>query len=112
MSLPTPHRKHYSEDTLYEYAIGALSRRMRTVAELKRAMRARLEDPQSEYAETLVELVIRRLKDHGYLNDSSYAAYYSALRRDNQKFGRCRVITELRTRGNHGSVIDKAVEAA
>jgi len=83
---------------------------MRTVAELKRLMRARVEEPESEYAETLVELVIRRLKDQGYLNDSKYAAYYSSMRRDNQKMGRLRVITELKTRGVHASVIDKAVE--
>jgi regulatory protein len=85
---------------------------MRTVAELKRLMRARIEDADSEYGQTLVELVIRRLKDQGYLNDSQYAAYYSSMRRDNQKLGRMRVITELKTRGVHASVIEKAVEAA
>lgn len=85
---------------------------MRTVAELKRLMRARIEDVDSEYGQTLVELVIRRLKDQGYLNDLQYAAYYSSLRRDNLKLGRMRVITELKTRGVHGSVIDKAVDAA
>jgi len=95
---------------MYEYAVAALARRMRTVAELKRLMRARVEDPEPEYAETLVELVIRRLKDQGYLNDSNYAAYYSSMRRDNQKFGRGRVITELKTRGVHASVIEKAVD--
>ena len=112
MTFSRPKRRHYSEDELYEYAVGALARRMRTVAELKRLMRARVEDPESEYAETLVELVIRRLKDQGYLNDSQYAASYSSLRRDNQKFGRLRVITELKTRGVHGSVIEKAIETA
>ena len=112
MPFSRPKRRTYSEDDLYEYAVAALARRMRTVAELKRLMRARLEDPESDYSETLVELVIRRLKDQGYLNDSQYAAYYSSMRRDNQKVGRRRVITELKTRGVHGSVIDKAVEAA
>ncbi|HLZ42263.1 MAG TPA: regulatory protein RecX [Candidatus Sulfotelmatobacter sp.] len=112
MAFSRPKRRSYSEDEMYEYAVGALARRMRTVAELKRLMRARVEEPESEYAETLVELVIRRLKDQGYLNDSQYAAYYSSMRRDNQKVGRRRVITELKTRGVHGSVIDKAVEAA
>ncbi|HKT88890.1 MAG TPA: RecX family transcriptional regulator [Candidatus Sulfotelmatobacter sp.] len=112
MSFSRPKRKTYSEDELYEYAVGALGRRMRTVAELKRLMRARIEDPESEYAETLVELVIRRLKDQGYLNDSKYAAYYSTMRRDGQKFGRGRVITELKTRGVHASVIEKEVDAA
>ncbi len=112
MAFSRPKRKQYSEDELYEYAVGALARRMRTVAELKRLMRVRIEEPQSEYGETLVELVIRRLKDQGYLNDSKYAAYYSSMRRDNQKLGRRRVITELKTRGVHAEVIEKAVETA
>ena len=112
MTFSRPKRRTYSEDELYEYAVGALARRMRTVAELKRMMRARIEEPESEYAETLVELVIRRLKDQGYLNDSQYAAYYSSTRRDNQKLGRMRVITELKTRGVHASVIEKAIETA
>ncbi len=112
MAFSRPKRKNYSEDELYEYAVGALARRMRTVAELKRLMRARIEEAESEYGQTLVELVIRRLKDQGYLNDSHYAAYYSSLRRDNQKLGRMRVTTELKMRGVHGDVIDKAVEAA
>jgi len=112
MAFSRPRRRTYTEDEMYEYAVNALARRMRTVAELKRLMRARVEEPESEYAETLVELVIRRLKDQGYLNDSKYAAYYSSMRRDNQKFGRARVITELKTRGVHGTVIDKAVNDA
>lgn len=112
MTFARPKRKQYSEDELYAYAVAALARRMRTVAELKRLMRARVEEPESEYSETLVDLIIRRLKDQGYLNDSNYAAYYSSMRRDNQKFGRGRVITELKTRGVHASVIEKAVETA
>ena len=112
MTFSRPKRRTYSEQELYEYAVGALARRMRTVAELKRLMRARIEEPESEYGETLVELVIRRLKDQGYLNDSQYAAYYSSMRRDNQKLGQRRVINELKTHGVHAAVIEKAVEAA
>ena len=112
MAFSRPKKKFYSEDELYEYAVGALARRMRTVAELKRLFRARVEDSESEYGRTLVELVIRRLKDRGYLNDSQYAAYFSSLRRDNQKFGRQRVVTDLKIKGVHGDVIDKAVDAA
>jgi len=112
MPFARPKKRFYSEDELYEYAVGALGRRMRTVAELKRLIRARVEEPDSEYARTLIELVIRRLKDRGYLNDSHYAAYFSSLRRDNQKFGRQRVVTDLKIKGVHGDVIDKAVDAA
>jgi regulatory protein len=112
MAFSRPKKKPHSEDQLYAYAVGALARRMRTVAELKRLMRARVEDAESEYGQTLIELVVRRLKDQGYLNDAQYAAYYSSLRRDNLKLGRMRVVTDLKTRGVHGSVIEKAVETA
>ena len=112
MAFSRPKRRPYTEEELYEYTVAALARRMRTVAELKRLMRARIEEPGSEYSKTLVECVIRRLKDQGYLNDSNYAAYYSSMRRDHQKFGRGRVVTELKTRGVHSSVIEKAIETA
>jgi regulatory protein len=107
MSFPRPRRKLETEAELYEYAIGALARRMRTVAEMKRLLRARVE--ADELGQTLVELIIRRLKDHGYLNDSRYAATFSTLRRDNEKLGRLRVITDLKAKGVHGEVIDKAI---
>lgn len=112
MAFARPKKRFYSEDDLYEYAVGALARRMRTVAELKRLFRARVDEAESEYGQTLIELVIRRLKDRGYLNDSQYAAYFSGLRRDNQKLGRMRVITDLKVKGVHGDVIEKAVNAA
>lgn len=104
-------RKTNSENELYEYAVGALGRRARSVAELKRLLRPRVE-ADTEFGQTLVELVIRRLKDRGYLNDANYAAAYSSFRRDNEKFGRRRVITDLKAKGVHGEVIDKAVDAA
>ena len=103
-------RKTESENELYEYAVGALGRRARSVAELKRLLRPRV-DADTEYGRTLMELVIRRLKDRGYLNDAQYAAAYSSFRRDNEKFGRRRVITDLKAKGVHSEVIDKAVDA-
>ncbi|HUA14294.1 MAG TPA: regulatory protein RecX [Verrucomicrobiae bacterium] len=112
MAFARPRKRSYSEDELYEYAVGALARRMRTVAELKRMMRARIEDAGSEYGQTLVELVIRRLKDQGYVNDSQYAAAYSSMRRDNQRYGRMRIVTELKAKGVHGEVIEKAIDTA
>jgi regulatory protein len=107
MSFSRP-KKTASEDELYEYAVGALARRMRSIAELKRLLRPRVES-DTEYGRTLVELVIRRLKDQGYLNDAKYAAAYSFFRRDNEKFGRRRVVTDLKVKGVHGEVIEKAV---
>src|SRR5246127_2663293 len=104
-------RKFETEAELYDYALGALGRRMRSTAELKRLMRQRVEI-DTEIGRTLIELVTRRLKDQGYLNDAKYAAAYSAFRRDNEKFGRMRVVTDLKVKGVHGDVIDQAVSAA
>jgi len=104
-------RKFDNESELYDYAVGALARRMRTVAELKRLLRQRV-DIETEIGKTLVELVTRRLKDQGYLNDAKYAAAYSAFRRDNEKFGRRRVITDLKAKGVVGDVLEQAVDAS
>src|ERR1700749_137306 len=104
-------RKLYTEEELYEYAVGSLGRRMRSVAELKRLLRQRVE-ADTEIGQTLVELVIRRLKDQGYLNDARYASTYSSYRRDNEKFGQRRIVTDLKAKGVHGEVIEKAVSAA
>jgi regulatory protein len=102
-------RKLETENELYDYAVGALGRRMRSIAELKRLLRKRV-DAETEIGQTLVELVIRKLKDQGHLNDAEYAAAYSAFRRDNEKFGRRRVTTDLKVKGVHAEVIDKAIE--
>jgi regulatory protein len=103
-------QKNYNEAELYDYAIGALSRKMRSVAELKRLLRQRVE--RGEVGELLVEMVILRLKEQKYLNDTNYAAAYSAYRRDNQKFGPRRIVTDLKAKGVHGDVIEKAVADA
>lgn len=104
-------RKIYAtEAELYEYAVNALARQMRTVADLKRLLRRRVE-AETDFGKTLVELVIRRLKDRGYLNDAKYAAAYSSYRRDNEKLGRLRVVTDLKRKGVHSEVIDTAMAA-
>ena len=109
MPFPRP-KKADTEDELYQYAVGALARRMRSVAELKRLLRRKVE-AETEYGQTLVELIIRKLKDQGYLNDARYAAAYSSFRRDNEKFGRRRVVTDLKAKGVHAEVIEQAVES-
>jgi regulatory protein len=101
-------RKLFTEAELYDYAVGALARRMRSVAELKRLLRNRVE-ADTEIGKTLVELIVVRLKDQGYLNDARYAAAFSSYRRDNEKFGRRRVVNDLKAKGVHGDVIEKAV---
>ena len=109
MSFGRP-RKLFTEAELYDYAVGALARRMRSVAELKRLLRNRVE-ADTEIGKTLVDLIIVRLKDQGYLNDAKYARAFSSYRRDNEKFGRMRVVNELKVKGVHGDVIEKAVSS-
>ena len=103
--------KIYDEAMLYEYAVGALSRKMRTIAELKRLMRQKVWQ-QGEVGQLLVEVVIAKLKQQKYLNDTTYAENYSRFRRENEKFGRIRVVQDLKAKGVHGNIIDKMVNAA
>jgi regulatory protein len=104
-------QKIYDEEMLYEYAIGALGRKMRTVAELKRVMRERVKQ-QGETGQLLVEVVIAKLKEQKYLNDTNYAESYSRFRKENEKFGRQRVVQDLKAKGVHGDIIEKTVGAA
>ena len=103
--------KIYDETMLNEYAVGALGRKMRTVAELKRLMREKVRH-QGEEGHLLVEVVIAKLKEQKYLNDTTYAESYSRFRRENEKFGRMRVVQDLKAKGVHGDIIDKTVSAA
>jgi len=103
--------KIYDEAMLYEYAVGALSRKMRTIAELKRRLREKVRQ-QGEVGQLLVEVVIAKLKQQKYLNDTTYAENYSRFRRENQKFGRPRVAQDLKAKGVAGNIVDKAVNAA
>ena len=108
MAFARAKTKLMNEASLYEYAVGALGRRMRSVAEMRRLLRNRVEI-DTELGQALVDLVVVRLKDAGYLNDTKYATAFSSYRRDNEKFGRRRIETDLKIRGVHGDVIDKTV---
>jgi regulatory protein len=107
----TPKTKQFlDEAALYEYAIGALGRRMRTVAELKRMMRSRVEENESGH--TKIDRVIAHLKEQRYLNDTNYASDYARLRQENSNFGKRRVRQDLVQKGVHSSVIERTLEAA
>ena len=110
MAFGRAKKKISDETVLYECAVAALGRRMRSVAELKRLLRQRV--PEGSVGEALIQAVITRLKEQRYLNDAEYASAYSSYRRDNEKFGRLRVVSELKSRGVQGEVIEKAVSGA
>jgi regulatory protein len=103
-------REPLDEPQLYEYAVGALSRRMRTVAELKRLMRQRVE--KSESAEQRIDAIILRLKEQNYIDDAAYAAYYTRLRQEGPKLGKRRVQQDLQQKGVESELISTTLDAA
>jgi regulatory protein len=103
-------KKIVDPPALYEYAVGALSRHMRSVAELKRLLRQK--NIEGDDREAVIEAVIRKLKDQKYLNDADFAAQYTSYRKSNEKFGKLRVITDLKQKGVHGEVIERAIATA
>lgn len=93
-------------DNLYEYALRALGRRPHTSAEL----RAKLARRSTE--EDVVEAVISRLRDNGYVDDELVAESHSEFRRDYALVGHKRVLDELRRRGVESSTAERVVEEA
>ena len=98
------------EAALYQYAVGALARQMRTVAELKRLMRRKVEVGES--GETKVATVVARLLDQHYLDDPAFASTYTRLRQENQSFGKRRVQQELSHKGVHAELVSTTIESA
>jgi regulatory protein len=112
-SMPFRPRKKpepLDEAALYQYAVGALARQMRTVAELKRLMSRRVEP--GEAGETKVAAVVTRLLDQRYLDDPAFASTYTRLRLENQSFGKRRVQQELTRKGVQGELVASTVESA
>lgn len=98
------------EAALYQYAVGALARQMRTVAELKRLMSRRVEPGES--GEAKVEAVVARLLDQSYLDDPAFASTYTRLRQENQSLGKRRVQQELTRKGVQGELVASTLERA
>jgi regulatory protein len=98
-----------NEVGLFDYAVKALGRRMRSEAELRRLMKARVEpDARGEAA---IAAVLTRLKEYGYLNDASFAETYARLRQENDKFGVRRVRQDLQQKGVHTDLIAETLDA-
>jgi regulatory protein len=98
------------EAALYDYAVMALGRHMRTVAEMKRLMRRRVEAGETGAAK--MDAVVARLVEQRYLNDTSFASDYTRLRLENSSFGKRRVQQDLMQKGVHSEVIAKTLDAA
>jgi len=91
-------------EALWSYALKALGARSHSIGELREKMRrraARAED---------VDDVLSRLKESGYLDDRRFAEGFAAARLSTEKFGRGRVIRDLRQRRVAPSLAESTVQ--
>ncbi len=91
---------------LLDYALKTLGGRALTSAELRTRLSRRAAEPAD------VGEVMAKLGEAGFLNDARFAESYAAARRDNQGFGKLRVLRDLRTRRVPSAIAGKAVEQA
>jgi regulatory protein len=93
-------------EALMEFALRALSGRAMSTSELRERLRKRAASPAD------VDPVIARLKEAGYLDDRRFAESFASGRKENQGFGRMRVIRDLRQRRVAPGVAERAVNQA
>ena len=103
-------REPVGESELFEYAVGALARRMRTVRDLKRLMKLRARE--GEEGERDMNRVVERLVELNYLSDQRFAQDYTRLRKENQGFGRRRVQQDLALKGVEKELAASTIAAA
>jgi regulatory protein len=103
-------REPLGEAGLFEYAVGMLARRMRTERELRRLMQRRAE--AGDEGARVMDAVVARLKELNYLSDTRFAADYTRLRMEGEKYGRRRVQQDLAAKGVASETVGAAVGTA
>ena len=98
------------EKQLFDYAVGSLGRRMRTVMQLTRLMRTKVE--KEETGDAKINAVIARLKEYNFLDDAAFATTFTRLRQDNQHYGRRRVQQDLLQKGIHPELATETLNTA
>jgi regulatory protein len=103
-------REPVDEAGLMEYAVRMLGRQMRTERDLRRLMQRRA--VEGEEGQQAMDAVVGRLKELNYLSDTRFAADYTRLRKEGEKFGRRRVQQDLAGKGVASETVGAAVGAA
>src|SRR5260370_8542839 len=106
----TKKREPVGEAGLFEYAVGAICRKMRKVGDLRRLMKPRAEE--GDAGERAMDAVVARLKELKYLSDTRFAEDYTRVRKEHEKFGRRRVQQDLMQKGVHKELVATTLEAA
>ena len=103
-------REPVGEAGLFDYAVGALARRMRTERDLRRLMKVRAEE--GETGARAMDAVVARLKELGYLSDERFAEGYTRVRKESEKLGRRRVQQDLMMKGVRKELVASTLETA
>lgn len=103
-------REPVGEAGLFEYAVGALARRMRTERDLRRLMKPRAEE--GEAGTRAIDAVVARLKELNYLSDTRFAEDYTRVRKEHEKFGKRRVQQDLMQKGVGKELVASTLETA
>jgi len=103
-------REPVGEAGLFEYAVGALARRMRTERDLRRLMKPRAEE--GDAGARAIDAVVARLKELNYLSDTRFAEDYTRVRKEHEKFGKRRVQQDLMQKGVAKELVASALETA
>jgi regulatory protein len=91
---------------LMNFAARSLSARAQSSSELRTRLKRRAAHAPD------VEQVLARLKDSGLINDQQFATAFTSWRKENQGFGKTRVIRDLMARRVAPALAKKAVDAA
>ena len=106
---PSKPQEPFTEARLHDYAQKSLGSRMRSEADLRRLMRAKVEP--GEIGAAKINAVVARLKEYGLLNDQAFAENYTQLRQQNEKHGARRVRQDLSHKGIPKEIIEESVTA-
>ena len=102
--MPERPSRRLDAGSLWDYALKSLAGRAHSTGELREKLRRRAEKIED------VDAVLARLKDSGYLDDQRYAEGFAAGRLTGEKFGRTRVIRDLRQRRVAPALAEQTVE--
>lgn len=86
-----------------QYGINKLSYGIDSIANFRNKLQLK------EYNNQAIDIIINRLKESGYLDDSKFAIEYINYLKDKKKYGKIRIIQQLRKKGINEQIINDAI---
>jgi regulatory protein len=102
--MATKQPRRLDATRLWDYALKSLAGRAHSTGELREKLRRRAEKAGD------VDDVLARLKENGYLDDRRFAEGFAAARLSTEKFGRTRVLQDLRQRRVAPALAERTVK--